>query len=101
MVLLGTSKWFAKIIVKGWNLNGVTLCRIVLKLNTFVVNVVVGQLFLFRWKDADISYFIKKLNASLHDEILELTTVCHKNKASLLLVISCNRGNSARSSAYR
>ena len=28
MVLLGTSKWFAKIIVKGWNLNGVTLCRI-------------------------------------------------------------------------
>ena len=50
MVLLGTSKWFAKIIVKGWNLNGVTLCRIVLKLNTFVVNVVVGQLCVAAWK---------------------------------------------------
>ena len=39
-------------------------------------------------------------DASLHDEILELTTVFHKNKASLF-VISCNHGNSARSSAYR
>ena len=48
MVLLGTSKWFAKIIVKGWNLNGVTFVG--LKLNTFVVNVVVGQLCVAAWK---------------------------------------------------